>query len=369
MRKVKVGVIGCGVISEKYLKVCTENFHILEVVACADLVKELAQKRAQEFHIPKVYTVEELLEDPEIEMVLNLTIPKAHTEINLKALHAGKHVYTEKPFALTREDAEKVLSLAREKNLRVGGAPDTFLGGGIQTCIKLIEDGWIGTPYGASGLILASNVSDRTHAQPENYTSLGGDPLMDFGPYYITALVSMLGPVKKVSGFAKQLRNELKILNPHSPRFGDSVPVLAPMNVTAVLEFHNGALATLQTTKEGFGYTPRLEVYGTDGILYAPDPNHFSGPIYLKQRDGEVREVPLSHGMTEENRGAGLADMAYAIQTGRPHRASGKLAAHVLDVMLSIFDSSKLEQHVSIHTTCERPAKLPLGLRFHHLDE
>jgi len=369
MRKMKVGLIGCGVISETYLKVCTTSFNVLEIVACADLIPEMARQRAEQFNIPKVYTVEQLLEDPEIEMVLNLTIPKAHAEINLRALEAGKHVYTEKPFALSREDAKKVLSLAESKGLRVGCAPDTFLGGGIQTCIKLIEDGWIGTPFGGSGLILMGNAADRTHRAPENYLSPGGDPLLDMGPYYITAFVAMLGPVRKVSGSASQLRKELKLLNPKSPRYGETVPVTAPMNVSAVLDFECGAIVTLTTAKEGFGYTPRMEIYGTDGILYVPDPNAFGGPIRVKQRDGEIREFPLSHGITEQSRGAGMADMAYAIQTGRPHRASGNLAAHVLDVMLSIFESSDTERHVLIRHKCERPAPLPLGLRFNHLDE
>ncbi|TBL77866.1 Gfo/Idh/MocA family protein [Paenibacillus thalictri] len=369
MRKVKVGLIGCGVISETYLKVCTESFDVIDIVACADLVPELARQRAEQFGIAKTCSVEDMLADPEIEMILNLTVPKAHAEINMRALEAGKHVFTEKPFALAQEDAEKVLALAEAKGLRVGCAPDTFLGGGIQSCIKLIDDGWIGTPFGGSGLILTGNAADRTHRSPENFLSLGGDPLFDVGVYYITAFVAMLGPVRKVSGSASQLRTELKLLNPKSPRYGDTVPVTAPMNTSAVLDFACGATATLTAAKEGFGYTPRMEIYGTDGILYVPDPNGFGGPIQVKQRSGEIVQFPLSHGLTEQSRGVGLADMAYAIQSGRPHRASGSLATHVLNVMFGIFESSQTERHVPVQFQCERPAPFPLGLRFHHLDE
>ncbi|MEK8128297.1 Gfo/Idh/MocA family oxidoreductase [Paenibacillus filicis] len=369
MRKMKVGLIGCGVISETYLKFCTESLDILEIAACADLVPELAKQHAEQFQIPKVCTVEEMLSDPEIEMILNLTVPKAHAELNLRALEAGKHVYTEKPFALSQEDADKVLAVAESKGLRVGCAPDTFLGGGIQSCIKLIDDGWIGTPFGGSGLILTGNASDRTHRSPENFLSLGGDPLFDVGVYYITAFVAMLGPVRKVSGTAGQLRTELKLLNPKSPRYGDTVAVGAPMNTSAVLDFECGVIATLTAAKEGFGYTPRMEIYGTDGILYVPDPNGFGGPIQVKQRSGEIVTFPLSHGITEQSRGIGLADMAYAIQSGRAHRASGSLATHVLNVMFGIFESSHTEQHVPIKMKCDRPVPLPLGLRFNQLDE
>ena len=368
MRKVKIGLIGCGQISHIYLKNCTEMFDILQVEACADLVPELANKRAAEFGIPKVYTVEELLADPEIEIVLNLTAPAVHAAINMKALQSGKHVYTEKPFALTREDADEVLKLAAERGLRVGCAPDTFLGAGIQTCIKLIDDGWIGTPYAASGTIIMGTSGDGMHPNFQNFLRLGGDPLLDMGPYYLTALIAMLGPVRRVTGSAQQLTRELLIRNPKSPRYGETVPVEAPMNVAATLDLHNGAVVSLQASKESFGYTPRMEVYGTEGILYVPDPNFFGGTIAIKQPNGETKEIPFSHPITTDSRGMGLADMAAAIQSRRPNRASGQLARHVLDISLSIFESSETERHITLQSGCDRPAPLPLGLKYNQLD-
>lgn len=367
--KVKVGVIGCGVISQVYLKNCTGMFgDVLEVKAVADLVPELARKRAEEFQIPHVYTVDELLADPEIEIVLNLTAPAAHAPLNLRALEAGKHVYTEKPFALSREDAEQVLALAESRGLLVGCAPDTFMGAGIQTCRKLIDDGWIGTPYAASGTIIMGNASGGMHPNFQNFLKLGGDPVMDMGPYYLTALVTLLGPVRRVTGSAQQLRREITILNPKSHAYGRTVPVEAPTNVSAVLDFHSGAVATLQACKEAFGYTPRLEVYGTEGILYVPDPNFFGGTVSIKLPSGEVKELPHTHPFAEEGRGIGVADMAYAIRYGRANRASGRLAQHIVDISLSIFEASEQGRHIELQTKVDRPAPLPLGLKFNQLD-
>jgi predicted dehydrogenase len=369
VRKVKVGVIGAGVISNIYLKNCTGMFeHILEVKAVADVVPELAKKRAEEFNIPNVYTVDELLNDPEIEIVVNLTSPVAHAPINLRALEAGKHVYTEKPFALSAEDADKVLALAESKGLLVGCAPDTFLGAGIQTCVKLIEDGWIGKPYAANGVIIMGNASGGMHPNFQNFLKLGGDPIMDMGPYYLTALIAMLGPVRRVTGSAQQLNKEVTVTNPKSHAYGKTVPVEAPTNVTAVLDFHNGAVASLQAAKESFGYSPRLEVFGTEGNLIVPDPNFFGGTVAIKFPNGQTQEIPHTHPYAEEGRGMGIADMAYAIQSGRANRASGRLARHVLDISLSIFEASQSEKHVHLSTTVDRPAPLPLGLKHNMLD-
>ena len=361
MQRAKVGVIGCGKISGIYLRNCTHNFDNLEVVACADLVPELAERRAQEFHIPKACSVADLLEDPEIEVVLNLTVPHVHAAVNLEVLRAGKHVYAEKPFALSRSDADAVLELARSRNLRVGSAPDTFLGGGLQTCRRLIDDGAIGTPYGASGLILMGNVYDRQGPGFERYLEFGWDPLFDMAPYYLTAMVFLLGPVRTVTGVTESVRREITITNTESPRHGETVPVPAPMHGAATLHFESGALATVQAAKESFGYTPRLEVYGTDGILFAPDPNAFGGPIRIHERNGTVRELPCQFGFTEDSRGLGVADMASAIHASHPHRCSGDLASHVLDITLGIFESSRTGQHVKITVPESLAAGLPAG--------
>jgi predicted dehydrogenase len=365
LRRMKIGVIGCGVISGIYLKNCTQMFdNLVEVAAVADLVPELAQKRAEECNISTVYTVEQLLADPSIEIVLNLTAPAAHATINLQALEAGKHVYTEKPFALSREDANRVLELAEAKGLYVGCAPDTFLGAGIQTCIKLIQDGWIGTPYAASGTIIMGNASNGMHPNFRNFLKLGGDPILDMGPYYITALVAMLGPVRRVTGSSQQLNREVTVTNPKSHAYGQVVPVEAPTNVAAVLDFASGVVASLQAAKESFGYTPRLEIYGTEGILYVPDPNFFGGAVKLKQSNGEIKEIPLTHAYEEDSRGIGMAEMAYAIQSGRPNRASGKLARHILDVSLSIFEASEAGKHLAVEADIEQPEPLPLYLKY-----
>ncbi|MFN8441331.1 MAG: Gfo/Idh/MocA family oxidoreductase [Caldilineaceae bacterium] len=368
MQKVKVGVIGCGMISGIYLKNCTQTYEILEVAACADLVPELARKRAEEYSVSRACTVEELLADPEIEIVLDLTVPWAHPEINRSILRAGKHVYTEKPFALSAEDADSVLELAAVQGLRVGSAPDTFLGGGLQTCRKLIDEGVIGIPYAASGLVLMRGPYDTTRPNFQSYLQLGWDPLFDMAPYYLTAFVNLLGPVRKVAGFASNVHRTITVDNPGAPNHGTTVPVAAPLNTAATLEFASGTLATLQVAKESFGYTPRLEIYGTEGILYANDPNMFGGTIQIKRPDGTVNEVAYSHGYSENSRGIGVADMAYAIRSGRPHRANGELARHVLDITLGIFESAHSERHVAITTNCERPAPLPLGLNPGELD-
>ncbi|HMO60302.1 MAG TPA: Gfo/Idh/MocA family oxidoreductase [Roseiflexaceae bacterium] len=348
MTPMRVGVIGCGMISAIYLENCTRMFDNLTVIACADLVPELAHQRAAEFGVPLACSVEELLQNPDVDVVLNLTPPGMHTETNLRALAAGKHVYAEKPFALTMAEAERVLAAAQERGLRVGIAPDTFLGGGLQTSRDLLAAGAIGTPYAANGLILMGNAFDGMHPRFETYFTLGWDPLFDMAPYYLTALVQLLGPVRRVSGTTARLRDMITVTNPQSPRYGDSVPVTAPQNTAATLEFAGGAIASLQAAKESFGYTPRLEIYGTEGILFAPDPNTFGGPIRIKRADGTLDEIAPSHGYTDNSRGLGLSDMADAIRTGRPHRASGDLARHVLEITLGVFESAKAGMHVTI---------------------
>src|SRR5690625_1054074 len=200
MKKVKIGFIGCGNISEVYLKNCTQTFGILDVVAVADVIPEMAEKRAKEFGIPHVYTVKELLSDPEIQIVVNLTSPTVHTEVNLKILEAGKHVYTEKPFALSLEDADQVLSLAKEKGLRVGGAPDTFLGAQLQTAKKIIDDGWLGTVYATSGQIVSGTVWNGMHPRLHSFMDFGWDPLFDMAPYWLAAMVHLMGPAERVAG-------------------------------------------------------------------------------------------------------------------------------------------------------------------------
>lgn len=365
VQKAKVGIIGCGNISSIYLKNCP-TFEVLQVVACADIIPSRAQEKASEFGI-KALSVDELLGDPEIDIVLNLTIPKAHSEINLAALHLGKSVYTEKPLAVSRDEGFQVLSLAREKNLRLGGAPDTFLGGGLQTCRKLIDDGAIGRPVAATAFMVCHG-HEGWHPDPEFYYQVGGGPMFDMGPYYLTALVSLLGPVKRVTGSAQTSFPERIITS--QPKHGTKISVEVPTHLVAVLDFASGAVGTLITSFDVWHHTlPRIEIYGSEGSLQVPDPNTFNGPVFLRgAAEVDWREIPLTHGYAENSRGLGLADMMQAEGSGRPHRASGDLAYHVLDIMQAVHEASRQGRHIELDSQVDRPAPLPLGLHPGQLD-
>ena len=361
MKKVNIGVIGCGTISGIYLKNLTGLFKNVNVVTCADMVMKKAQEKAKEFGIPKACSVAELLADPSIEIVLNLTIPKAHAEVNIAALEAGKNVYTEKPFAVTREDGRKVLDLANEKKLLTGCAPDTFMGGGLQTCRKLMDDGWIGRPVAATAFMTCHG-HESWHPAPEFYYQAGGGPMFDMGPYYLTALVSLMGPVARVTGSANITFPDRTITS--QPLYGKTINVEVPTHVTGILDFQNGAVATIITSFDVWhSNLPRIEIYGSEGSLLVPDPNTFGGPVLIRRMgQDEWKEIPLSHGYYENSRGLGVADMACSLVSGRKHRASGDMAYHVLEIMHGIHDASRKGEHYKMKSTSERPSALPLGL-------
>lgn len=367
MKKAKVGIVGCGNISGIYFKAGT-TFDILDIVACADLVLERAQARAQEFGIPKACTVKELLADPEIEIVVNLTTPDAHAEIALAALKAGKSVHNEKPLAITREDGKKMLKLAKDKGLRVGCAPDTFMGAGIQTCRKLIDDGWIGEPV-ASTAFMTCHGHESWHPSPEFYYQVGGGPMFDMGPYYLTALINLMGPVKRVTASARITFPERTITS--QPKYGKIVKVETPTHIVGIMDFANGAVGNIITSFDMWRTDlPRIEIYGTLGNLRVPDPNGFGGPVQFRRAtDNDWKDVALTHIYEENSRGIGVADMAYAIRSGRLHRASGDLAYHVLDIMHGFLDASKSNKHVLLSSTCKKPKALPLGLTKGLLDK
>lgn len=362
----KVGIIGCGNISGIYLQ-ADKKFPILQTVACADLDRARAQAKAEEYGI-KAYSVDELLADPEIDIVINLTIPAAHGKVAMAAVEAGKHVYSEKPLALDRAEGRQLLEMAAAKGLRVGNAPDTFLGGGIQTCRKLIDDGWIGEPLGATAFMMSPG-HERWHPDPDFFYQPGGGPMFDMGPYYVTALVSLLGPVRRITGATRATYKERTITS--QPKFGQKIQVNVPTYVAGLLDFEGGAIGTIITSFDTWAAElPRIEIYGTQGSLSVPDPNTFGGPVRIRRAGAtEWSEMPITHLYTENSRGLGVADMAYAIQSGRAHRASGQLAYHVLDVMCAIHDASNQDAHVLLKSTCERPAPLPLGLLVGTLDE
>lgn len=365
METTKVGVIGCGNISNAYFGGC-KKFSILELAACADLDVERARAKAAEHGIPKACTAKELLADPDIQIVVNLTTPQSHVELDLAALQAGKSVHSEKPLALIRDEGISVMKMAATQRLRVGCAPDTFLGGGIQTCVKLINDGWIGQPVAATAFMLCRG-HESWHPAPEFYYKPGGGPMLDMGPYYLTALVALLGPIRRVTGMTRVTFPRRMITS--QPKYGTWIEVEVPTHVAGILEFASGAIGTLVTSFDVWGgMVPRIEIYGTDGTLSVPDPNGFGGPVnILRPGAREWSNLPLTHG--ENSRGIGVADMAYALRSGRPHRASGQLALHVLDAMQAFHEASDRGRHVDLKTPCERPAPLPLGLRPGELDE
>lgn len=355
----KIGIIGCGNIFAAYGRGCQFFKDILEVRAVADIDVARAQATAQEWGIPLAGSPAELLADPAIEIVVNLTVPQAHAAVDLQIIEAGKHPYSEKPFAVERQDGRRVLAAAREKGLRVGCAPDTFLGGGIQTCRKLIDDGWIGTPLGATAFMMSAG-PEKWHPNPGFFYRRGGGPMFDMGPYYLTALVSLLGPVRRITGSARITRRERMATS--EAAYGQMLEVEVPTHLAAVLDFHSGPVATLVTSFDvQAAQLPRIEIYGTQGTLSVPDPNTFGGPVLFNRAgSGQWSELPILHQSVEPGRGTGVADMAVAIRQNRPHRVSGELAYHVLDLIHGVHDASRAGRHIEVESTCERPA--PLGL-------
>ena len=361
MRRIKTGIIGCGNISGIYLKNLTQLFEVTEVVACADLIKERAISRAQEFGIPKACTVDELISDPDIDIVVNLTTPGVHAEINLAAIQSGKSVYCEKPFAITREDGLRTLDAAAKKGVLAGGAPDTFLGAGLQTCRKIIDDGLIGRTVAATAFMLCHG-HEGWHPDPVFYYKTGGGPMFDMGPYYLTALISLMGSVSRVTGSANITFDERKITS--QPKYGEIIKVDVPTHVAGILDFSNGAVATIITSFDVWhSQLPRIEIYGSEGTLIVPDPNTFGGPVYLRRHDQkEWSQIPLTHFYSDNSRGLGVADMAYSILTGRGQRASGELAYHVLDIMHGFHDASREGKHINLKSICKRPEALGQGV-------
>lgn len=367
MTKLRIGLIGCGNISAIYFQ-AGQKFKSLEIVACADLDLERAKSRAIEFKSPKACTVSELLKDPDIDLVLNLTIPKAHAEIAMAALEAGKHVYGEKPLTISLEDGKRMQELARKKGLLIGNAPDTFLGGGLQTSRKLVDEGWIGTPVAATAFMMGPG-HERWHPDPEFYYKEGGGPMFDMGPYYLTALLSLLGPVSRVTGSAQITYPERTITS--EPKRGQNIEVEVPTHISGVLDFESGAIGTIITSFDVWHHNmPWIEIYGSEGTLRVPDPNTFGGPVLLKRHDAaEWAEIPLTHGFIENSRGLGLVDLAYAIEQKRLPRANGEMAYHVLEIMHGFHEASNKGQHYHLQSSCERPEAFPVGIHDNNIDE
>ncbi|SLK10414.1 Gfo/Idh/MocA family protein [Arthrobacter sp. P2b] len=356
-KPLKVGIIGCGAIIAQYLA-SFRKLGDIQLVAVADLDPARAQAVAEQYEGVRAVSVESLLAADDVELVLNLTIPAAHAEVALKAIAAGKSVYGEKPLAATTGQARKVLDAAREAGVVVGCAPDTVLGTGIQTARKAIDDGLIGAPISASATMVTPG-HERWHPNPDFYYQPGGGPLLDMGPYYVTALVTLLGPVVSVIGAASHTRDERTIGS--GPRQGEKVPVNIDSHVTGVLVHASGALSTLVMSFDAVkSKSPNIEIHGERGSLVVPDPNHFDGDVQLFALGADAWEtLPVSAGYVDAGRGFGIADLASTPQGTEP-RAGGTLAYHVLEVMESVLESAHTGSTVPITSTVGRPESVEL---------
>ena len=369
MQPVRMGVIGCGAISGAYLGMA-KHFPVVELTACADIDPARAKAKAREFGVPRACSPEELLADPSVELVLNLTVPKAHAAVAAAALNAGKHTYAEKPLGIDREEGRRVVDLARSKDLRIGCAPDTFMGAGIQTARKLIEDGAIGRPVAFTAFMMGRG-HESWHPSPEFYYEVGGGPMFDMGPYYLTALLQMLGPVKRLTGSATIAIPERVITS--QPKHGQRITVQTPDHICGTMEFENGAsgviVQTFATMHPQYDRKQPITIYGTDGTLKVPDPNTFDGPVSIaKAGDQEFSEItPLFK--TGYGRSIGAADMAYAIRSGRPFRANGDQALVVLDLMAGFLDSARTGQAHTPSVKYEKPAPMRADLPFGVLED
>lgn len=354
----KIGVIGCGNISSNYIRNSRQYDNIV-FSAFADLDLDRAKAKAEEYgNGAKACTVDEILADPEIEIILNITIPKAHYSVAKAALQAGKHVYNEKPLTISREEGKELCDLAAEKGLRLGGAPDTFMGAGIQTCRKIIEEGLIGDPVGATAFMMGHG-HESWHPDPEFYYEVGGGPMFDMGPYYLTALVNLMGPVDSVMGSTRISFPERTITS--EKKYGKKITVEVPTHVVGLLNFTNGAVGTIITSFDVWAHhMPRIEIYGSKGSLIVPDPNTFDGEVQLwTEETKEWQTIPLLKERKYEGRSIGVADMAYAVDNSREHRANGDLTFHVLDIMHALHDSSDHGKRVDLEKVLE---KAPQGL-------
>ena len=355
---VQVGIIGCGAISGIYLK-NSKSFPAFDIAAVSDTRLEAAQARAAEYEIPKACTVAQLLSDPEIELVLNLTPHAAHGPVGIQVVESGKSVYNEKPFAVEREDGQRMLDAAQANGVRTGAAPDTFFGGVWQTARKLIDDGAIGRPVGAMACLHAfkappvappdTSGADYVSFYKTSFFTWGVTWSFDRGPYYLHALIHLLGPVRRVTGSVSTAWPEVAV----------------PTHFAGVLDFANGAVGTLLITSDVHATgLPHIEIYGTEGSLRCIDPNCFGErPLLLRNKDEkELREVEITFGYNQNSRGVGIADMAAGLRSGRPHRASGQMGQHVIDIIHALHEASDQGRHIELSTTCAQPAPLPEGL-------
>ncbi len=331
MKNVRVGVIGCGNISDIYMTNLSKKFKEITLVACADKVEERALVQAKKYGI-LARSIPDMLKADDIDLIVNLTIPLVHAEVSLAILGAGKHVYTEKPLAINRTDGQKILELADKKHLLVGGAPDTFLGDGIQTCQSLIEKGAIGVPLGGTANMLCPG-HEGWHPDPAFYYKPGGGPVFDMGPYYLTALIELLGPAVALQAYMSTAFDTRVVGS--GPKQGETIKVEIPTHLAGLVRFGSGALISLSMSFDvQYSSMPPIEIWGTEGSLQVPDPNTFGGPVRIRKK-GEMEwcDVPVNGLWSENSRGLGVAYMARGILGVGEHRASGARCFHVLEAM------------------------------------
>jgi len=365
-RKLGVGVIGCGNISAAYFRLAP-LFKGIEMRACADINMDAAKARAKEFKL-RADTVDDLLGANDVDIVVNLTIPAAHYAISKQVIDAGKHVYSEKPFVLSVKEGLDLKKRADKSGLRIGSAPDTFLGGAHQLARSIVDSGQLGKITSGTCYVMSHGM-EAWHPNPDFFFQPGAGPVLDIGPYYVTDLIQLIGPVKQVAAIATTPAKVRTITS--KPRYGEKIKVNTPTTIHTILEFVSGAVVTLNTSWDVWkhGHAP-IELYGEEGTIFVPDPNFFGGTVsYTRQADA-VKKLPKwkhllsvpnsmhSIGAMANYRTVGLADMAVAIQEGRPHRCSLELALHAVDVMTSILKSGETGKFVTLQTTCERPAAL-----------
>lgn len=365
MKPVKVGVVGCGKICGQYFN-AAKNFPVLEMAACADLNLDVAKEAAKQFNVPRVLGVDEILKDPAIEIILNLTVPKAHVPVSLKAIESGKHVYLEKPLGVNRAEGHQLMDAARKKGVQIGCAPDTFMGAGIQTARKLLDDGAIGKPVAFTAFMMCPG-HESWHPSPEFYYEVGGGPMFDMGPYYLTALLNFFGALKRITAAASIAIPDRTITS--QPKAGKKIHVETPDHIAGTMEFENGVTGTIITSfatrfAPYDGKQP-ITVFGTKGTIRVPDPNGFDGPVHVRTtEDADWVEKPHEF-VKGYGRAVGLADMAVAIRTGRNFRANGDQAMAVLDAMQAFLDSAEQGKAISPTLKYTRPeamdSKLPFG--------
>ncbi|MCH1521973.1 MAG: Gfo/Idh/MocA family oxidoreductase, partial [Arenicellales bacterium] len=354
-----VGIIGCGNISTAYLSLAA-IYKGYEIVAVADIIMDNARAQAAKFDV-RAETVEDLLAATDVDLIINLTIPAAHVSVSRSILKAGKHVYSEKPFVLSLAEAQELGDIAKVNNVRIGSAPDTFMGGSHQLARNLIDAEEIGKVTSGVAVVMSSGMEDW-HPNPDFFFQKGGGPILDLGPYYICNLVQLLGPVKKVTSFSGMASETRTIQN--GPRSGETLPVETPTTIHSVLSFENGAIITLLASWDVWASNhPVMELYGTEGTMNLPDPNFFGGTLIVTERSGDPTEKSWDHPFNKPNfeetqadyRGAGLADMALAIAEGCPHRCNDEFATHVVEVITAILDASEKSAVLTMTTTCGRP--------------